>query len=63
MCRKESRGAIAVTKEAHSTQWGQPPRMHGPDLWKYRQKEQRVAPVTLSRGNCDLMMLIKMTHI
>jgi len=25
-------GEIAVPKEAHSTQWGQPPRMHGPRL-------------------------------
>ena len=40
--------------EAHSTQKGQPPRMHGPGLWKYEQKEQRVTPVPLSGGNCNL---------
>src|SRR6218665_94304 len=48
MCRKESWGAIAVPKEAHSTQRGQPPRMHGPCLWRYEQKEQRVTSVPLS---------------
>src|SRR6218665_1645210 len=40
MCQKESWGAIVATKEAHSTQWDQPPRMHGPGLWRYEQKEQ-----------------------
>ena len=29
MCQKESWGAIAGPKEAHSTQRGQPLRMHG----------------------------------
>jgi len=33
MCQKESWGAIFATKEAHSTQRGQPPRMHGPGLF------------------------------
>src|SRR6218665_825975 len=42
MCQKESWGAFVATKEAHSTQRGQPPRMHGPGLWRYDQKEQRV---------------------
>ena len=32
MCRKESWGAIAIPKEAHFTQSGQPLRMHGPGL-------------------------------
>src|SRR6218665_2234540 len=44
MCWKESCGAIAVPMEAHMVwaipQRGQPPRMHGPGLWKYGQKEQ-----------------------
>src|SRR6218665_346288 len=35
MCQKESWGGIIVTKKAHSTQRGQPPRMHGPGLWRY----------------------------
>src|SRR6218665_2301989 len=39
MCQKETWGAIVAPKEAHSTQRGQPPRMHGPGLWKYEQKE------------------------
>jgi len=30
MCQKEYWGAIVATKGAHSTQRGQPPRMHGP---------------------------------
>ena len=54
MCLKESWGGIFVTKEAHSTQRGQPPRMHGPGLWGYAQKEQRVTPVPMSEVNCDL---------
>ena len=54
MCQKESWGAIVATKEAHSTQRGQPPRMHGPGLWRYKQKEQRVTPVPMSGVNCDL---------
>ena len=37
MCQKESCGAIVATKEAHSTQRGQPPRMHGPGLSRYQQ--------------------------
>src|SRR6218665_3425807 len=45
MCQKESWGAIFATKEAHSTQRDQPPRMHGPGLWRYEQKEQRVSSV------------------
>ena len=45
MCQKESWGAISATKEAHSTQRGQPPRMHGPGLWRYEQKEERVTPL------------------
>ena len=40
MCHKESWGAIFATTEAHSTQRDQPPRMHGPGLWMYEQKEQ-----------------------
>ena len=47
MRRNESWGAIAVPEEAHSAQWGQPPRMHG-------QKEQRATPVPLSGCNYDL---------
>src|SRR6218665_88547 len=39
MCQKESWGAIVAPKEAHSTQRGQPPRMHGPGLWRYEQME------------------------
>src|SRR6218665_1939851 len=39
MCQKETWGAIVAPKEAHSTQRGQPSRMHGPGLWKYEQKE------------------------
>src|SRR6218665_468571 len=54
MCQKESWGAIFATMEAHSTQMGQPPRMHGPGLWRYEQKEQRVTTVPMSRVNCDL---------
>ena len=54
MCQKESWGAIFATKEAHSTQKGQPPRMHGPGLWRYEQKEQRVTPVPMIGVNCDL---------
>ena len=54
MCRKNSWGAIAVPKEAHSTQRGQPPRMHGPDLWRYERKEQRVTLVPMIGVNCDL---------
>src|SRR6218665_1385732 len=54
MCKKESWGAIFATKEAHSTQRGQPPRMHGPGLWRHEQKEQRVTPVPMSGVNCDL---------
>ena len=54
MCQKESWGAIFATQEAHSTQRGQPPRMHGPGLWRYEQKEQRVTPVPMSGVNCDL---------
>src|SRR6218665_2166303 len=47
MCQKESWGAIFATTEAHSTQRGQPPRMHGPGLWMYERKEQRVTPVLM----------------
>src|SRR6218665_2827167 len=54
MCQKESWGAIVFTKEAHSTQRGQPPRMHGPGLWRYEQKEQRVTPVPMIGVNCNL---------
>jgi len=54
MCQKESWGAIVAPKEAHSTQRGQPRRMHGPGLWKYEQKEQRVTPVPMSGVNCNL---------
>jgi len=54
MCEKESWGAIFATKEAHSTQRGQPPRMHGPWLWRYEQKKQRVTSVPMSGVNCDL---------
>jgi len=28
--------------------------MHGPGSWEYGKKEQRVTPVPLSEGNCDL---------
>src|SRR6218665_2399844 len=55
MCQKESWGAIFVTKEVHSTQRGQPPRMHDlHGLWRYEQKEQRVTRVPMSGVNCDL---------
>jgi len=48
MCWKEPWGAIAVPMEAHSTERGQPLRMHGPGLCKYGQKEQSVTPLLLS---------------
>src|SRR6218665_2361315 len=54
MCQKESWGAIFATTEAHSTQRDQPPRMHGPELWMYEQKEQRVTPVRMIGVNCIL---------
>src|SRR6218665_2140495 len=54
MCQKESWGAIFATTEAHSTQRDQPPRMHGPGLWLYEQKEQRVTPVRMIGVNCIL---------
>src|SRR6218665_1203259 len=54
MCQKESWGAIFATTEAHSTQRDQPPRMHGPGLWMYEQKEQRVTPVRMIGVNCIL---------
>src|SRR6218665_3387811 len=50
MCR----GAIAAPMEANPTQKGQPRRMHGPGLWKYKQNEQCVTPFPLSGGNCNL---------
>jgi len=53
MCEKESWGAIFATKEAHSTQRGQPPRMHGPWLWRYEQKKQRVTSVPMSGVNYE----------
>src|SRR6218665_1645821 len=55
MCQKESWGAIFATTEAHSTQRDQPPRMHGPRLWMYEQKEQRVTPVRMIGVNCILL--------
>ena len=54
MYQKGSWGAIFAPKEAHSTHRGQPARMHGPVLWRYEQKEQRVTPVLVSGVNCDL---------
>src|SRR6218665_3941527 len=57
MCEKESWGAIFATTEAHSTQRDQPPRMHGPGLWLYEQKEQRVTPVRMIGVNCILWWL------
>src|SRR6218665_2115036 len=54
MCQKESWGAIFATTEAHSTQRDQPPRMHGPGLWMYEQKVQRVTPVRMIGVNCIL---------
>src|SRR6218665_8327 len=54
MSQKESWGAIFATTEAHSTQTDQPPRMHGPRLWMYEQKEQRVTPVRMIGVNCIL---------
>src|SRR6218665_1729629 len=57
MCQKESWGAIVAPKEAHSTQRGQSPRMHGPGLWRYEQKQQRVALVPMIGVNCDLWCL------
>src|SRR6218665_1769629 len=53
-CVRKNPGAIVAPKEAHSTQRGLPTRMHGPELWRYEQKEQRVNPVPMSGGNCDL---------
>jgi len=50
MCQK-SLEAIFATKEAHSTQRDQSPRMHGPGLWRYEQKEQRVISVPMSGVN------------
>ena len=41
MRKNEPWGAIAVPMEAHFTRKGQPPRMHGSALWKYKQKGQR----------------------
>jgi len=35
MGQKESWVAIVAPKKAHSTQRGQPPRMHGPGMWSY----------------------------
>src|SRR6218665_1259692 len=63
MCQKESLGAIIATKEAHSTQRGQPLRMHGPGLWRYEQKEQRVTPVSMSGVNCDLSWTAKISKV
>ena len=57
MCQIESWVAIVATKEAHSAQRGQPSRMHGPGLWRYEQKEQRVTLVPMSGVNCDLWCL------
>src|SRR6218665_2256192 len=54
MSQKESWGAIFATTEAHSTQRDQPPRMHGPGLWMYEQKEQRETPVPMIGVNCNL---------
>src|SRR6218665_179392 len=54
MCQKESWGAIFATTKARSTQRDQPPRMHGPGLWMYEQKEQRVTPVRMIATNCIL---------
>src|SRR6218665_2164258 len=54
MCQKESWEAIFATTEAHSTQRDQPPRMHGPGLWMYEQKEQRVTSVPMIGVNCNL---------
>src|SRR6218665_12376 len=53
MCQKDPWGAIVVSMEAHSTQRGQPPRMHGSGLWRDEQKKQRVTPVPLSGGNLN----------
>src|SRR6218665_1756927 len=53
MSQKESWGAMVATKEAHSTQMGQPRRMHGPGWWRYEQNEQRVTPVPMIGVNCD----------
>src|SRR6218665_1199897 len=53
-CVRKNPGAIVAPKEAHSTQRDQPPRMHGPGLWMYEQKEQRVTPVPMIRVNCNL---------
>jgi len=55
MCQKQSWVAIVAPKEGHSTQRGQAPRMHGPGLWGYEEKEQRVALVPMSEVNCDLL--------
>src|SRR6218665_255564 len=54
MCQKESWEAIFATTEAHSTQRDQPQRMHGPGLWMYEQKEQRVTSVPMIGVNCNL---------
>ena len=37
-------GAFAAPTEVNSTWKGQPPRMNGSALWKYRQKGQRGPP-------------------
>ena len=36
--RKNPGAAIIAPKEAHSTQMGQPPRMHG--LWRYEKRNK-----------------------
>jgi len=35
---------MAAPAKVHSTQKGQPPRMHGSPLWKYEQKGQEGPP-------------------
>ena len=45
--------SLCQWKHIPRAQQGQPPKMHGPGLWKYGQNEQRVTPVPLSGGNCD----------
>jgi len=57
MCQKKPRGAIAVPMEGSPFHKVGPPRMHGPGLWKYGQKEQRVTPVPLIGGSSDLLCL------
>jgi len=54
-CVSKNPGEQSLRQRKPIPHWrGQPPRMHGPELWRYEQKEQRVTPVLMSGVNCDL---------